>query len=226
MIPILGRSILKRGENYQKLTLLEGLRLLFNSEIFLEMYERYDIQVNVYGHPDCLIGTGCQTALNWIQETCAKTSHHKAHKLFYAIGESPIVGEEAALNAASFTIKNGRVPTFDEQVISYYGAHLPPVDFFIMTSKMGGMGALPNLLVNGDTEIYYLPTVMGLTEINYRLVLYDLLFRRAALRHGINDFDITPETRHSLMQAYEKSIPKIIGTGFSIGNVWIMNDDY
>lgn len=224
LVPILGQSILKRGQSYQKNTLFEGLHLLFNSQAFLQFYDRHDVQVKVYGHLNHLIGTVCEPALAWIDKTCQATARHSTHKLFYAIGESPIVGEEAACSAVAYYMKHGRSPTLHEQIEDYYGEILPPADFFIMTSKMGGMGALPNLLVNGDTELYYLPTVMGLTESNYRRILYDLLYGRAPLRSGIADFEITPENRQALRQAYEQSREQVVGLGFSIGKIWVMND--
>jgi hypothetical protein len=225
LVPILGRSMLKRGEKYQALTLLEGLQVLFKNQATLDFYRQYQIQVRVYGRPECLQGTTCEPALAWIHQACEQTAEHRKHKLFYAIGESPTVGEEAARHAAMYALEHGRVPTLEEQIQAYYGEVLPPADFFIMTSKMSGMGALPNLLVNGDTEIYYLPTVMGLTETNYRTILYDLLYHRAALRQGIEGFDLQTHNRLALRQAYDRSIERVVGVGFDVGKVWVMADD-
>jgi hypothetical protein len=223
-VPILGRSILKRGDKYQALTLLEGLRVLFQAESTLAYYHQNKIQVRVYGCLDVLQATACQPALDWIAEACQQTAQYRQHKLFYAIGESSIVGEESAQFAAQFALQHGKAPTTDEQIQSYYGESLQPADFFIMTSKMSGMGALPNLLVNGDTEIYYLPTMMGLTERNYRLILYDMLYNRSALREGISEFNTQPDSRVALKQAYERSKDKVIGLGFDVGKVWVLDD--
>ncbi len=222
LVPILGRSVLKRGPKYRAITLLEGLRILFHAEETLELYHAYQMRVRVYGEPDRLKGTECERALVWIEETCRQTSVYSQHKLFYAIGESPLVGEQAAQFAAQFAIREGRIPTTPELISAYYGEELPPADFFIMTSKMSGMGALPNWLVNGDTEIYFLPTLMGLTESNYRLILYDMLYNRIGLRSGIEEFDTTANTRQKLREAYKKSMEKVVGIGFEVGKVWMI----
>jgi hypothetical protein len=224
LVPILGRSILKRGEQYLRLTVREGLRLLFNSPAWLDLYERMDICVRVHGDITCLRGTPAEEAIGWIEQVCRTTAGHRSHRLHYAIGESPVVGEQMLGGSIRFFQQHGRIPTREEQVLAYYGADLPPLDFFIMTSKMSGMGALPNLLVDGDTEMYFLPTVMGLTERNYRLILYDMLYGRSPLRGGIHAFDSQPSSRLALRQAYEHSIDKVVGIGFDVGNVWVMQD--
>lgn len=224
LTPILGRSILKRGSKYRAITLLEGLRILFQSPETLALYHDYQIRVRVYGQPDILKGTECEAALEWIGEACRQTSHYSQYKLFYAIGEPPVVGEQASEFAATYALQHGRIPTASELIRAYYGEDLPPADFFIMTSKMSGMGALPNWLVNGDTEVYFLPTLMGLTERNYRLILYDMIYNRNALRAGIDEFDNGMRTRLELRQIYDLHLEKVIGIGINVGRVWIMVD--
>lgn len=222
-VPILGRSMLKRGAKYRQITLLEGLRILFQSTETLAFYHEYQVGIRVYGQSDVLKNTECEPALEWIEKAQIETATYARHKLFYAIGEPPVVGEQAAIFAAQFALREGRIPSVDELISAYYGDDIPPADFFIMTSKMSGMGALPNWLVNGDTEMYFLPTVMGLTHKNYRLILYDLLYNRSGLRSGIEEFDKTIKTRNKLRQAYEKSIETVVGIGFEVGKVWMMD---
>lgn len=222
LVPILGRSILKRGSKYRAITLLEGLRILFHEKETLDLYHQYQIQVRIYGQPDVLKGTECEPALEWIEEACRQTAGYSQHKLLYGIGEPPLMGEHAAQLAANFVLKHGRIPTTRELICANYGEDLPSADFFIMTSKMSGMVALPNWLVNGDTEVYFLPTVMGLTEKNYRVILCDMLYNRSGLRSGIEEFDTTANTRKKLRQVYEKSVEKVIGVGFEVGKVWTM----
>ena len=212
-VPVLGNTILKRGTDYQTQTLLEVLRLLFDSQEFQALYDQHQVQVKVYGRPENLAGTACEPALDWIRQTCSRTSAYRAHKLYYGIGGSTVLGVEAAHRAVTYYHRCGHMPTLDEQIADCYGEILPPADFFIMTSKMGGMSALPDFLVNGDTENYYLPTMMGLTEVNYRRILYDLLYRRSALRGGVADFDDTPENRSLLRHLYDASVSTIVGDG-------------
>lgn len=222
IVPILGRSVLSRGNDYQQYTLLHGLRLLFHSKEWSEFYQRNQVRVRVFGHKEQLIGTFCEEALEWINETEKYTEGQQLHLLLYGIGESPIVGEEAAWSATQLYKQNHCSPSREELIRFYYGELLPSADFFIMTSKMSGMCALPNLLVDGDTEIYYLPTMTGLNDETYRLILYDILFERSALRSGIAEFDITPENRAALRRSYEQLSHQIIGLGFSVGKIWVM----
>lgn len=219
----MGRSILKREINYLRFTALEGLRLLFNSPEWLQLYEQFDVKVQVYGNLDCLQNTPCEQAIEWINRVHQQTTRNSTHQLFYGIGESPVVGEKILESGILFFKQHGRIPTSSDLIQTYYGASLPYLDFFIMTSKMSGMGALPDFLVNGDTEMYYLPTVMGLMEKNYRLILYDMFYNRKALRQGIEEFDTQAENRLALRQAYERSREKVIGIGFTVGNIWVMD---
>jgi hypothetical protein len=220
LVPILGSSILKRGAKYRALTLLEGLRILFCSQDVLDFYHHYQIQVRIYGQPAILKNTECEPALEWIEEACHQTAGYSRHKLFYGIGEPPIVGEYAAKLGAEFALREGRLPTTSDLICANYGEDLPVADFFIMTSKMSGMNALPNWLVNGDTELYFLPTVMGLIEKNYCRILYDLLYDRNGLRSGIEEFDTSDNIRQKLRQVYEKSIDNVVGIGFEVGKIW------
>lgn len=222
MVPILGRSILGRGEDYQRNTLFRGLKALFFDSAWKDFYEEYDICVKTFGRPEFLVGTYCEPCLEWISSVCEATIDHTTCSLFYGIGGSPVVGEDAAWNALQFLQQHKRVPTLLEQVKAYYGVALPPADFFIMTSKMSGMGALPNLLINGDTEVYFLPTMMGLNEFTYRSILFDMLFNRYHLRTGIADFNATAENRIALRHEYEKLHDEVLGLGFNIGNIWVM----
>jgi hypothetical protein len=224
-IPILGRSLFNRGAKYQQFALLEGLRIIFGTREWKNFYEEYDIRVRVYGDPLCLKGTPCELALEWIERICQSTKNHQSFSLYYAIGESSIVGEKSAINALRFFQQNHRIPTLQEQIEFYYGELLPSADFFMMTSKMSGMGAMPDLLVNGDTEIYYLPTAMGLTDRSYRLILYDLLYSRSPLRAGLEKFDISTKNRKILRSAYESSANSVVGLGFSIGKIWVMKEN-
>jgi hypothetical protein len=224
MAPVLGRSLLQRGKDYVRLTLLEGLRLLFNSSEWSEMYQRLGVRVHVYGHPECLQGTACEPALEWIERTQKETAANQQYSLFYAIGETSVVGEEAAQNAAVFFAECQRMPTREEQVRRYYGELLPMADWFIMTSKMSGLGALPPLLINSDTEIYFLPTVMGLTDTVYRQILYDMWFGRSALRQGVNGFELTAAKRAALRRSYDHSVGQVLGVGLEIGRVWVMGN--
>lgn len=223
LVPILSQSVLARGSDYRRFTALEGLRLLFDDEEWASFYDEYDIRVRVYGEPEQLTGTECAEALSWIDNTCRRTAAYKRHTLFYAIGEQPSVGCDIARWGIAFYQEHGRVPTLLEQTRQYYGEDMAPADFFIMSSKLSGLGALPRFLVNSDTEVYFLPAAgaMGLNEYTYRSILHDLLFARNALRAGIDGLDMAAGDRAVLRIYYRQATHTVVGLGCQVGGVWI-----
>ncbi len=224
LVPILSRSVINRGNDYQRFTALSGLKLLFADETWLNFYEEYDVRVRVYGEKMQLAGTECEPAIEWIDDAHQRTDKHQTHSLFYAIGETPLLGQDIAETAVAFYQEYGRGPTVKEQIQQYYGQHLSPANFFIMTSKMSGLAALPRFLVNGDTEAYFLPAAgaMGLNSQTYRLILYDLLAERSNLHLGTyGDRGMESETRQALQSYYQQVDHSVIGLGRQIGTVWV-----
>ena len=222
LVPILSRSVLARGSDYRRLTALLGLEMLFASDEWQQFYDEYDVRVRVYGDPKCLMETECAPALDWIDQTEQRTAIHRAHTLFYAIGESARAGQEITRLAISFYMEHNHIPTLEEQINQYYGESIDTVDFFIMSSKMSGLGALPRFLVSSDTETYFLaaPGGIGLTEHTFRAILHDLLFVRPALRSGIQS-GATRSERLALRQAYETQSATVAGLGRLVSQVWI-----
>ena len=225
LVPILSRSVINRGNAYQRLTALTGLRLLFTSREWLGFYAKNKIRVRTYGDLDYLIGTECEPAISWIKDVCQNTSKFENHTLYFAIGESPTLGNDVAAMGISFYKENGRVPTPQEQIRQYYGQNLPMADFFIMTSKMSGMGALPRFLINGDTELYFLPAAgaTGLNQTTYRLILHDMLFERSALLKNYAQNAISDQDRTALKTYYKQNSQTVIGLGKQIGGIWVPN---
>lgn len=223
MVPILSRSVINRGSGYRLWTVLEGLKLLFHSKEWADFYDKYDICVNVYGEPERLENTESKDALAWIKETIHRTSNNQSHRLFYAIGEAPVLGEDIAQLGIDFYREHGQTPTLKEQILHYYGEDLPLADFFIMNSKISGLGALPRFLSNGDTAAYFLPAAgsIGLNNHTYRLILYDLLFERNGLQAEYTQSNSSPTQRKALKAFYQKSQHKVIGLGHRISNSWV-----
>ncbi len=221
LVPILSSSVLRRGSEYRQLTALTGLQLLFDSPAWRDFYHDYDIRVAIYGNPDLLVGTECEPALGWIRETCSATASHATHVLYFAIGESPSVGDGIADLGIEFFRRNGRAPSLPELMKMVYGAELPPADFFIMTSKISGMGALPRFVVNGDTRIYFLPSAgaMGLNAQTYRTILHDMIYNRDAMAHGYHEGAWTDGDRTILREYYQRSVMTVIGVNERLGNV-------
>lgn len=223
LVPILSSSVLKRGHRYSRLTALTGLELLFSSDDWWQFYQEYDVRVRVYGDLSLLANSECEPALAWIETMVARTAVHEFHTLYFAIGEPPTLGEGIAEMGVRFWQENGRFPTLSEQICYYYGEPLPTADFFIMTSKMSGLGALPRFLVNGDTEAYFLPSAgaMGLNAHTWRLILYDMLFARVGLNGKYVQEVMSAEERAALSAVYRDDAQTVIGLGEQIGKVWV-----
>ncbi len=223
LVPILSRSVLNRGNNYRQLTALTGLRLLFTDPEWLDFYTAYEIQVRIYGDLNYLVETECEPALSWINHVCKKTASFQKHTLYLAIGESPNLNEDVAAMTVAFYKEHGRTPTHQEQIQVYYGQKLPMADFFIMTSKMSGLGALPHFLIHSDTELYFLPTAgsIGLNTVTYRMVLYDMLFERNSPLSNYAHRGMKAKERVALKKYYMQEAQTIIGLGNRIGEIWV-----
>lgn len=220
LVPILSRSVLNRGEQYQQVTALSGLKLLFDSDEWRTFYHKFNIRVRVYGDPMRLAQSHCAQALDWIYQTIEVTSNNKGHTLFFAIGESPRIGEDIGRAAIDYYKQYDRYPTLDEQIVDYYGELLPPADFFIMSSKMSGLGALPRFLINSDTAVYFLPApdAINLNSTTYRLILFDLLYKRPYVEESD---DLNETERKCLRQYYDQYIHHVIGTGRLVSGKWV-----
>ncbi len=162
----------------------------------------------------------CQQALPWINEVQSQTKAHAAHTLFLGIGGEPRLGLDAARAGSLYYEQQQRHPSLDELIEYLYGESLPPADFFIMSSKLGGLGALPALICGKDTEVYYLPVpgVLGLTRQTYRAILFDLLYVRGGMSAD-TPYALTQAERKTLGSWYLEHRDTVIGLGHSIGRV-------
>jgi hypothetical protein len=227
MVPLFSCSVLKRGSAYRRLTALEAMRLLFTAEDgsgWPRFYKEYGVRVRVYGDRNRLAGTECAPALEWITRVEAATQEHQAHHLFFGIGGEPLVGLGAARASIRFCREYEREPTKDELVSFYYGEKIETADFFIMSSKLSGLGALPELICGSDTQVYFLsgPGVSSLTVQTYRAILYDLLFMRSEQAED-RGYLLSAQQRTELKIWYQEHGEEVIGLGRRIGNVWLPN---
>ena len=104
----------------------------------------------------------------------------------------------------------------------YYGENLAEADFFIMSTKIAGAGALPPFVSTKKTEMYFLqaPGVVGLTRETFREILYDLLYCRPGgtikkySAHDLKDIEVLKKYYFS-----EESI--VLGPGKRVGKFWV-----
>jgi hypothetical protein len=221
-VPLFSHSVLTRGSSYRHLTILKTLNIILTSENWLDFYNIWDVRVRVYGDLSVLAQADCEEALQWIENVQQITQKHAAHTLFLGIGNKPLVGHDAAIATARFYQKYQREPSTDELIEFLYGRPVPLADFFIMSSKFGGLGALPALICGGDTQVYYLPApgVMALTKQTYRAILYDLLYMRDGMP-GECCYALASDEREQLRAWYAGHAEAVIGLGHRIGSVWV-----
>jgi hypothetical protein len=223
--PLFGGSLLGRDKTY-KHSIIPGLtRLLFQDNRWLDFYREYDIRVKAYGDPGKL--TGEFPGLNLpdvIERAVAFTSHHRSHTLYYGFFSTPWPGAAMIGKLADFVKTNGRAPNQRQSLELYYGENVAPADFFINSTRIGGLGALPPLVADQDTRIYTTaaPSIMALDRQTFREILHDLLFRR---EQGESRFQGRMDARdiQALKDFYQQHRRTVVGPGKRIGGFWVMN---
>lgn len=219
-VPMFSRSVLARGTEYCRLSVLSTLDALFTNDTCLDFYHTWNVRIQVYGDLSVLSWVGCEQAIQWIQNIQKITQEHVSHRLFLGIGGEPLVGSDAAKAAIDFHEKHQREPAPSELIESLYGEPVAPADFIIISGKMSGLGALPAFVCDGDTQLYFLPApgVVALNEQSYRAILYDLLY----LHDNKKEFyTLNHEEREELRVWYVAHLNTVIGLGKRIGSVWV-----
>jgi len=220
-IPLISSNVFHRNKKYQDITLKEGLFTILKNEDWLDFYDENDIRVHVYGQLAYFQKSSHSMIHEWIEDVKNHTSKNKTHHLFYGFLSPTRIGMELIRLGIDFYKKYGRDPTYQEQVEMYYGEIIPPAEFFIMSTKFAGLGALPPLICGQETQMYFVaaPGVFALTQDTYRKILYDLLFCR--LNSANNEY-INPDTKdiESLRNYYVNHQSTVIGIGRRIGKFW------
>lgn len=179
--PIFGPELLDRGEDYHELLvqMLEpGLAWFFRTPEVLEIYERYQIRVSVFGDTDTLFARLPQ--LRHLQEglrkLCEDTSHHDRHRLLIGLYAHDSSTAIARIGVELFQAL-GRLPTRAEIVERYMGQPVGPLDLFIGFNHPTFFDM--SLLNVGQEDLYF--TICPspyLDAITLRRILYDRLYAR------------------------------------------------
>ena len=222
IVPLISPTILNRSQKYLNLGINSLLQVLVNSDNWLHFYRENDIRVRTYGSPEQLKGTECQKGVPWIQDIKTQTSHHKTHTLFYGFLSNNPGGMEPVNLAVEFYQLHRRKPTPPEMKEMYYGENLAEADFFIMSTKIAGAGALPPFISSKKTGMYFLPApgVMGLTRETFREILYDLLYCRPddpIKKYGDDDL----KDMETLKKFYFSDESVVLGPGKRVGKFWV-----
>lgn len=216
-LPLFSRSVLSRNCSYSQRVILETIKFICTNDQCLNFYQARKIRVIVYGNISVINNSPLSIATHWIDELQNYTRENTTHTSFIGIGGDPLVGDDVAEAAIHFYQRFHRAPLKEELIEFMYGQSVPQADFFIMSSKFAGLGALPGLICGRDTKAYFLPTpgIMGLNRETYLKILHDLLY-------GIHDefpYRLNSEDRKQLKLWYNNHKNSVFGIGQLIGSV-------
>lgn len=222
MVPLLSSAVLKRDSKYLNISLPKGLHTIFSSNEWLDFYIEHEIGVRVYGNLSFLKSIHTEEILDWLEMAIHRTSHFTRRFLFYGIDSSAAHIDNLSEQIVSYYKQYNRKPELNDLIKDFYGLLIPPADFFIMSTKFSGFGAIPPYITNADTQMYFLPSPSGisLTSETFRQILYDYLFLRP--QSGNNNYNYLEQ--HDLTELtayYTANKKKIIGLGHKIGPVWV-----
>lgn len=221
--PLFGQSLLERDEKFRQ-SVLPGLTsTLFSSDSWLQFYRRLDIRVKVYGSPHKLEHAFPGKQLEWkIEQAVESTAGHRSHTLYYGFFSVPWLVSDPQMftKVDRFTADHCKEPGRNELIQLYYGETVPPADFFINSTRIAGLGALPPLICGKETKIYTLtaPAIYALGKDTFREILYDLLVSRQPSQQGKPD----RESIDALNDFYTENRFTVTGTGKRIGGYWVM----
>jgi hypothetical protein len=222
IVPLISPSVLNREPRYQDLSLLQGLKIILQREDWLAFYQKHGIRIFSYGHLNHLAGHGLSVVCEWLDDLKQQTAGNQRHQLFLGFLAPTGFDAEQTRLVLNFFRKNNCAPNRDEQVSEIYGANIPAADFFIMSTKFAGLGALPPLLFNEKTQLYFLvaPGVFALTRDVFRRILFDYLFLRQPSARMQYPGD-TQKDVPALADYYNSHQKTILGIGKRIGEFWV-----
>jgi len=221
-IPLFSQSVLSRSSPYNQRVFLETIKFICTNDECLTYYDNRDIRIKFYGNISALKETASSQAKKWLEEVQELTSYHATHTFFIGIGGEPWIGNDTAQAAVRFDHQFQHEPSKNELIEFMYGPMVPPADFFIMSSKFAGLGALPGLICGHDTQAYYLPVpgILGLNEVTYRSILFDLIFMRTK-QDGNSGYHLNVKERSCVNDWYLHHKNEVIGLGHRIGSTWV-----
>jgi hypothetical protein len=177
-VPVISANVFNKSKMPHHNTLRKILELILNSKAWLDFYNKNNIRVKVYGNLNYFKKNNYTAVLDWIEKVTQNTANHNARTLFYGFASSGETGADFLEKVIEFHRDHNRLPVYNEQLEMYYGEQISPARFFIMSTKFTGLGALPPLIANRETRMYFLPApgIMALTGETYRKILFDLLY--------------------------------------------------
>jgi hypothetical protein len=225
-VPLIGSHIFKSSQSRQHKALRKILEIIFKSKKWVEFYKKYDIRVKVYGNLAYLEKKDYSRSREWIENITRSTAGNKSHTLFYGFASGNENGPAFMEYAVDFYKNTGLQPTYRQLSTSYYGEHVSPAHFFIMSTKFAGLNALPPFMTNRETRMYFFPApgILSLTRETYRKILYDLLFcQPEKSRREYEESDL--EYADLLKTYFLDNRSTVFGLSTKIGNFRVLRVD-
>lgn len=221
IVPLVSPSVLNRESRYHNLSLLQGLKIILQRDDWLAFYQKHQIRVFSYGNLAQLAGYGLAAVGEWLDALQKQTAGNRQHQLFLGFLAPTGFDDELTRLIIAFYQAHSRAPSRDEQVAAIFGTNLPTADFFLMSTKLAGLGALPPLLWNERTQLYFLvaPGVYALTQTVFRRILYDYLYLRPAAAR--TEYPNTLADLPALADYYFLHRNTVLGIGKKIGEFWV-----
>jgi len=177
--PLYGPSVPSRARSFRDIVIPSVYRAVFLSPEWLQFFNEKGIRVKVYGDLSELDRVDPQGPVmaKGIRDTIEKTAMNTSHTLYFGFMAEPTAFSQLPSLIIAFYQQHHRTPTLPEMVQLYYGDPIPPVDFIIFSEKLS-IRALPPFVSAQDIKAYYLPVpgFLGLNALNYKKILYDLLY--------------------------------------------------
>jgi len=225
-LPLVGPSQLARKNKFQEIAVPLVYNELIKGSQWLNFFKEKGIRVKTYGEITQLetIDTKRLNILDGINGLVEKTAPHNRHTLFFGFVSDHTPGLEMPQHIIEFYQAHHRPPTQREMLEIFYGEVVPDADFIILSGKLSGHGAFPPFISTRRARMYYFPVpgFLGLSKMNYRRIVYDLLFMQTL--HPIPEY--TPEYLENieeLDQFYQENKDKIFGTNKKIGKFNVLD---
>lgn len=221
-VPVISSHVFNKSKASHHKALRKILEKILKGKDWLDFYKKNNIRVKVYGNLSYFKEYNYAHVLEWIEDITQNTAGNHSHTLFYGFASPNETGADLIDKAIQFYKTQGRQPVIDEQLESYYGEHVSPAHFSIMSTKFTGLSALPPLIVNRETRMFFLPApgIMALTKDTYRKILFDFLYccpGESRREYNENDLKYTEQ----LKNYFSLHRSTVLGIGRRIGDFWV-----
>lgn len=227
IIPCLKHSNFERNELSIKI-ITNSIKAFFTDQKWLDLYDKLDVKVGVYGDFSYLEEMGYGEIKEWASEVENITKNNKSHNLFWGLTASNKYEIPRLINMSiKFFKEYHREPKFKEILKLYYGDEIDEVDFLIRAAEIRDSDMQPLIISGIKTQMYFLvaPTFISFTRENYRKILYDLIFYRSEILGKKNYYfeDLINIDTKTINEYYKLNNASIIGLGKRIGKFWLPN---